>query len=276
MFAQGYFQGFLPNGRWYMPQDPFPLPPGDAAEPDGAALPATEGTGPGDDPDGIGQGLYICAPAEQLTLTGFAQGGEADTMTPGPLLATVVHTVAARDGAGLAGCSDDQLAGILSAGKRMESWAAWIQMAAMREFAARYPGSRPEDEFAADELACELHLTPLSVRERIDFACTVARRLPQTFAALSEGRIHPVHVRIIEDDTVPDPRAGRHGRRGPRRGRPGPDVRRAAGGRAQAGPEAGPRDGQEAEGSSAARSPRAPVPGGIRQRRNGGPGTALR
>src|SRR5580658_7703642 len=202
----GVFPSFLPNGRWYMPQDPFPLPPGDAEEPDGAALPATEGTGPGDDPDGMGQGLYICAPAEQLTLAGFAQGGEADTMTPGPLLATVVHAVTGQDGTGqdgtgLAGCSDDQLAGILSAGKRMESWAAWIQMAAMREFAARYPGSRPEDEFAADELACELHLTPLSVRERIDFACTVARRLPQTFAALSEGRIHPVHVRIIEDET---------------------------------------------------------------------------
>jgi hypothetical protein len=34
-------------------------------------------------------------------------------MAAGPLLATVVHTVAGQDGAGLAGCSDDQLMGII-------------------------------------------------------------------------------------------------------------------------------------------------------------------
>ena len=71
-----------------MPQDPFPLPPGDAEEPDGSPLPAGDGTGPedaGEDAgEGMGQGLYVCLPAEQLTLAGFAQGGEADTMAPGP------------------------------------------------------------------------------------------------------------------------------------------------------------------------------------------------
>ena len=69
-----------------MPQDPFPVPPGDAEEPDGSALPAAEGTGPGDDREGMQQGLYVCLPPEQLTLAGFAQNGEADTMAPGPLL----------------------------------------------------------------------------------------------------------------------------------------------------------------------------------------------
>ena len=44
-------------------------------------------------------------------------------------------------------------------------------------------------------------LTPLSAAEHIDFACTVGRRLPQTFAALAAGRIHPVHLRIIDDET---------------------------------------------------------------------------
>ena len=85
-----------------MPQDPFPLPPGDAEEPDGSPLPAGDGTGPedaGEDAgEGMGQGLYVCLPAEQLTLAGFAQGGEADTMAPGPLLAAVVHAVAGEDG----------------------------------------------------------------------------------------------------------------------------------------------------------------------------------
>jgi hypothetical protein len=83
----------------------------------------------------------------------------------------------------------------------MEARSAWTQMAAMREFAARHAGSRPADEFAPEELAWELHLTPLSAAEQMHFATTVATRLPRTFAALSAGRIHPVHVRIIEDET---------------------------------------------------------------------------
>ena len=78
-------------------------------------------------------------------------------------------------------------------------------MAAMAEFAARRRAVRGPHggaaEFAADELADELHLTPLSAAEQVDFACTVARRLPATFAALGAGRVHPVHVRIIDDET---------------------------------------------------------------------------
>jgi Domain of unknown function (DUF222) len=189
-----------------MPQDPFPSPQGDAEEPDSSLLPSADGgEGPDDGgADGEGpaeQGLYVCVPAEHVTLAGFAQGGEADTMTPGPLLATVVHTVAGEDGKGLSGCSDDQLMGIISAGLRLESRNAWTVMAAMAEYAARYPGTSIEDEFAADELACELHLTPLSAAEQMRYSSTVVTRLPQTFAALGAGRVHPVHVRIIEDET---------------------------------------------------------------------------
>jgi hypothetical protein len=105
-----------------MPHDLFPLPPGDAEEPGGSPLPpAAEGAGPEDGWEGLGQGLYVCLPAEQLTLAGFAQGGEADTMAPGPLLATIVGTVAGPDGGGLAGCSDDQLLGIIAGSGRMAS-----------------------------------------------------------------------------------------------------------------------------------------------------------
>ena len=190
-----------------MPQDPFPDPGPDGEKPDRSPLPpAAEGDGPADDGSGMDQGLYVCLPAEQLTLAGFAQGGQADTMTPGPLLATVVEAVTGEDGAGLAGCSDDQLMGIISAARRLESRIAWTSMAAMREFAARRPARRgvgggSPAEFAADELADELHLTPLSAADQIEFACTVARRLPQTFAALAAGRIHAVYVRIVEDET---------------------------------------------------------------------------
>jgi hypothetical protein len=35
----------------------------------------------------------------------------------------------------------------------------------------------------------------------VGYACTVADRLPRTFAALAAGQIHPVAVKIIEDET---------------------------------------------------------------------------
>ena len=69
------------------------------------------------------------------------------------------------------------------------------------EFAARHCGSGPADEFAPVELGYELHLTPQSAAGQMDYASIVAGRLPKTFAALAAGQIHPVHVRIIEDET---------------------------------------------------------------------------
>ena len=126
-----------------MPQDPFPDPGLNIEEPGGSPLPpGADESGLKDDWDGpaegLEQGLYLCVPAEQVTLAGFAQGGETDTMSPGPLLATVVDTVTGQDGAGLGGCSDDQLMGIISASRRLASRAAWTEMAAIREYAARH------------------------------------------------------------------------------------------------------------------------------------------
>ena len=175
-----------------MPQATFPDPGPDDAEP-GAFRPDEDGPGPE-------QGLYITLPAEQLTLAGFNQGGASDTMAPGALLATVVDTVTGEDGAGLAGCSDDQLLGIISAARRLESRAAWTLMAAIAEFARR-AGTGVEGEFAADELAFELHMSQQSAAGQAEFATGIARRLPATFAALGAGQIHPVHLRIIEDET---------------------------------------------------------------------------
>jgi hypothetical protein len=178
-----------------MPQHPFPDPGPGGEEPDSSPLPpAAEEDGEEEDGEDWGgpaeQGLYVCLPAEQVTLAGFAQGGQADTMTPGPLLATIVDTVTGPDGQGLKGCSDDQLLGIISAARRLEARAAWTSMAAIAEFAARRDGSRPADEFAPVELGFELHLSPQSAADQMDYASTVARRLPRVFAALFAGRIH--------------------------------------------------------------------------------------
>jgi Domain of unknown function (DUF222) len=121
--------------------------------------------------------------------------------SPGRPLATIIDTVTGEDGKGLAGLSDDQLIGVIAAVRRLESRVAWYSMAAVREFGARSADEGCGAEFAADQLAAELHLTHQSAAGQMDYASTVAGRLPTTFAALRAGTIHPVHVRIIEDET---------------------------------------------------------------------------
>ncbi|MGH3202933.1 MAG: hypothetical protein ACRDP5_12895, partial [Streptosporangiaceae bacterium] len=152
-----------------MPQALFPDPGPDDAEPGGFP--------PDGDARGPEQGLYVTLPAEHLTLAGFSQGGAADTMAPGPLLATVVGTVTGEDGAGLAGCSDDQLLGIISAARRLESRASWTLMAAVGEFARRAAAAGSQGEFAADELAFELHMSTPSAAGQMAFAAAAASRL---------------------------------------------------------------------------------------------------
>jgi hypothetical protein len=162
-------------------------------EPPGSGLP-----GDGWDSDeSIPQGLYVTLPAEELSLEGFAQDGRADTMKPGPLLSVVLDAVAGENGAGLAGLSDDQLIGFLSGSRRMASRLEWARMAALAEFAGR---PRRHD-FAADEVAAAFGLTWLSAAGEIEYARTVARRLPVTLAGLAAGRLDAVHVKIIEDVT---------------------------------------------------------------------------
>jgi len=167
-------------------------------EPQGSGLPREQDCEDGwDAEEGAQQGLYVTLPAEELTLEGFAEDGRADTMAPGPLLAMVLGAVAGENGEGLAGLSDDQLIGFLSGTRRMESQMAWAKMAALAEFASR---PRRQD-FAADEVASAFNLTWLSAAREIEYARTVTSRLPVTFAALGAGRVHPVHVKIIEEVT---------------------------------------------------------------------------
>jgi hypothetical protein len=107
-------------------------------EPPADPSPSSDSTG--------GQGLFVCLPAERLDVAGFAQHGFSDAVPPGPLLAAVAGALAGEDGSGLDGLSDDQLMGVIGAAQRLESRAAWLQLAAVARFAARHPtggGSRP-------------------------------------------------------------------------------------------------------------------------------------
>ena len=175
-----------------MHPDPFSNPGDDGQDPNGCP--------PDSEPDDAQQGLFLCLPAGSLDTDQFAQSGPAAGMPPDPLLATIIDTVAGEDGKGLAGLSDDQLVGVIAAGRRLESRAAWYVLAAVAEFTARCAQEGVE-EFAADQLAYELHLTGTSAAGQMIYASTVAARLPACFAALRAGLIHPVHLRIIEEET---------------------------------------------------------------------------
>ncbi len=151
----------------------------------------------------------MCLPAEELTLAGFAQNGRSDTMAPGPLLATVLEAVTGEDGSGLAALADDQLMGVLSGIRRTEARAVWGQLSVLAELARRRPpAGGPMDtgqfgfsDFAPDEVADELRVSVQSAAGQMMYAVAVADRLPRSFAALAEGKIHAIHLRIIEDET---------------------------------------------------------------------------
>jgi hypothetical protein len=157
-------------------------PAGDGQEPDSALPPADPDDGPEQ------QGLYLCLPAGSLDTDQFTQSGPAADMRPDPLLATIIDTVTGEDGMGLAGLSDDQLIGVIAAVRRLESRVAWYSMATVREFAARNAGEGCVAEFAADQLAAELHLTHQSAAGQMDYASTVADRLPATSLRCTRAR----------------------------------------------------------------------------------------
>src|SRR5580658_6558548 len=177
-----------------MHQDPFPDPgEDDGEEPDGSLPPDAE-TGPE-------QGLFLCLPASEFDPDQFAQSGPSPDLPPGGMTATLMDMVAGPDGSGVAGLSDDQLVGIIAAAKREQSWSAWVEMTGTREFARRAAARGSRGQFAADELAGELHLTYNSAAGRMDYATTVAERLPASFAALGAGKLDMTRLRILEEET---------------------------------------------------------------------------
>src|SRR5262249_57107016 len=61
-------------------------------------------------------------------------GGLADERAPGPALAGLASEAAT---AGLGRCSDDELIGVLRAGRRLASWSASVELSAAGELMAR-------------------------------------------------------------------------------------------------------------------------------------------
>jgi hypothetical protein len=177
-----------------MHQDPSPEPgPDDHTEPGDAPPPDTE--------EGPEQGLFLSLPAMDFDPDQFAQSGPAPDLLPGALMATLMDLTGGRDAPGVKGLSDDQLIGFISAARRMESWSTWLSLTTVHEFTRRAKDRGSRGQFAADELADELHLTFNSADGQMTYSTAVAERLPACLAALGEGKLTPLQLRIIEDET---------------------------------------------------------------------------
>ena len=125
-------------------------------------------------------------------------------MAPGAALTALADR--ACDPAVLGTLTDDQLLGVVAAGRRLAGHAAWIWQAAVAEFAARRREPDPGKAtplgftlFAPDELAPELAVTANSAELLMAQSRDAARRLPASFALLRDGKITEFPMKIIAE-----------------------------------------------------------------------------
>ena len=134
----------------------------------------------------------------------FADGSWADTLAPGPVLATLVDLVQRDD---LGKLDDDQLTGVLQAANRLAAWSASVRVAAVSGLAARREQSgrksgdwRPFDH-VDDEVAVALTLTRRSAARLMDLALGLDR-LPLTRAALAAGLLDERRAEVIAEEVA--------------------------------------------------------------------------
>jgi hypothetical protein len=131
--------------------------------------------------------------------TGFASGGHLDLLEGGPLLALAAANV--TDG-GHDGLGESELIGVLTAWRKVASWAAAGQAAAVITLARRRQAQAAERdnphlaEHVGDEVAAALTLTAHAARTLLSDAAGLAR-LPAVHAALSTGQIDPAKAAVF-------------------------------------------------------------------------------
>jgi hypothetical protein len=134
---------------------------------------------------------------------GFAADGDADLLSPGAALAGLAEQARA---AGLRRLTDDELAGVIRAGRRLSSWASAVELAAVSDLMRR----REQQETAGDlhaaehvdaEIAALLTLTGRGAGRVLDLAIAL-RRLPLTARALEAGVVDLPRVGVIADETT--------------------------------------------------------------------------
>jgi hypothetical protein len=175
--------------------DAAPMAPGCSLR--GPWLPGDElDSPPGGEPVEALPGLM---PRHLGTGGGFDAGGVADRVPPGPVLAGLT---ADKWASGLSRVTDDELAGLMIAWRRVASWATAGELAAVAELSRRRQAQVAAGadahlaEHAGDEVAMALTLTPWAGGRLVDRAQGLAR-LPKTMAALAAGEIDVPKALVI-------------------------------------------------------------------------------
>ena len=203
---------------------------------------------------------------------GFAAGGVLDTLAPGPWLADALTTATAAATGGHGQLGESELIGVLCGWRRIASWAAAGEAAAVltlakrRAAAAAGPAGSRQAEHVTDEIAAALTLTGRSAGRLLTLASALART-PDVLTALKAGGIDWAKAAVFADELAPLPDDGARG--GHRRPVPRPgrrrrvDDRAAARGAAPRGPGRRPRPPPAAAAMTPALTP--PSPSGTRR-----------
>jgi hypothetical protein len=161
-------------------------------------------------PEGAWFSLSGTGDPAALSPEAFAQGGPADQMEPGAVLAALAEGM--LDPAGLALVSDNALLGVVGASQRLMSRAAAMTQRAVAEYARRQRQQAGRGrvsrsragyaEFSPDDLAPELAVNPGQAEAAMLRHELAQRRLPGCCQALWDGTIGDYPMRIIADATV--------------------------------------------------------------------------
>src|ERR1700678_3904563 len=165
--------------------------------------PDPSGTGRG--PSGTGQGPARAGAGRPAEAAGFADGGTADVLAPGAVLAGLVAAVTGPGGSVLGTLTDEEVLGVLGAVQRLAAWVAWGELVTLAEFTRRRPDAMAGSagaRVAAEEAAWKTNESWARMLDQATHAVTVAARLPHTLAALGQGLISGYKVRIIEAQTT--------------------------------------------------------------------------
>src|ERR1700678_283108 len=154
----------------------------------------------GKGPSGTGEG-----PGRPAEAAGFADGGAADVLAPGAVLAGLVTAVTGPRGTVLGTLTEEEILGVLGAVQRLAAWAAWGELVTLAEFTRRRPGALAGSagaRVAAEEAAWKTNESWARMLDQATLGVTVAARLPHTLAAMGQGLISGYKARIIEAQTA--------------------------------------------------------------------------
>ncbi len=151
----------------------------------------------------IGHGYAIDGGLEaRLTMLAEPADGVKDftAVPPGGWLADVIAAQPFEQ------LNDDSVLSAAVALEKVASWVTALQAQAISTFADRRRNSDadPEltDEFAADELATALTLSPRTAAKRLEWATELTDRLAKTHAALTTGQVTYAKARVIAEETA--------------------------------------------------------------------------